>query len=180
MEPNRIVAIAVMLVVGLMAGRVEAQTCSTIFNDMKTQAIAGKAVYVSFSTSQANKISTSTFDVRVVWDSVNSILTSFPYPGHQGPMSFNDRNNASYSGQNFSTVTSQMEDVDLDIKITGTVTHAQIKNLVWGNYLNLASLECVNLTGNPSEGYMYGFGDPIGNWNGSNKAMYVFTYRVVP
>lgn len=175
---NKVGGLATVLAVAfaLHGGRAEAQSCATMINNAISTINGGGNVYVSVASSQANKISTSVDRVKMGFDSVNSKLDSFVYPGNQAPMRFSDRDNATYSNQNFSTVSSQTEDVDVQIFISGGVAQARIQNLVWNFTITIPVLSC-------TDGMMFGFGATspqigwIGNGNGGQPAMFIFTFH---
>lgn len=178
-------SLMVVVVVGftVLSGRADAQTCLQMVNDMRSQLLLpNTGIAITVTSSQANKISTSSGRepfggaARVWWDPGylpgGALSTgSGVYAGaNAGSMQFSDRNNTNYvsgAAQNFSTQAPHLEGFELHIFNNGT--QARIHNRMWGYDIDIPALTC-------SDGLMYGFGSPIGNWNGGLSAMYVFSY----
>jgi hypothetical protein len=167
----RFAAVAVTAAAFLGAAQAHAQTCSQLIDQMKAASDSGLGTYLSISSSQANKITTSSgvgLSSAVLFWNIDRMTSGI---GYDGRFQFNDRNNSGYvngASQNFSMLSQSTEAFQVWIVKEGTNARASIRNRVWGNYLDIP-LTCSN-------GIMYGFGTAIGNANGALPAMYVFSF----
>jgi len=166
---------AVALVACLGGAQAQAQTCGQMLDQMKAASDRGEGTFLSVSSSQANKISTSSgvglYSTVLFWH-VDRMTSGLGYDGY---FQFNDRNNTGYvngASQNFSMLKPHTEAFQVWIVKEGDNARASIRNRVWGNYLDIP-LTC-------AQGVFYGFGTAIGNHNGSQPAMFVFSFFTSP
>lgn len=169
-------ALAAVVCTGLLASGAHAQTCQDMVNEMKQRSLAGSPTFVTISSSQGNKITTTagrpTHDGQVwlMWNGFQ--MTSEVAGGYVGRVQFNDRNQpiVTNAAQSFSTRESQNE--YLDMSIASTNTSITLRNRTWGYTINIPQVTC-------SDGLMFGFGTPVGNGNGGRSALWVFSFSNV-
>lgn len=166
----------VLVVVSLLPAHAHAQSCSAVISQMVANwQNSGLKTRVTVLSHQKNGIRAFSgarppvdgapdYEARLVWN--GSWMTNLATGGTPGLMQFVDRFNTTVGNdQNFSVHPPHMEGVDFYLSASYLVIH----NRVWGNYLWIPNPQCSN-------GVMWGLGDPIGNANGQNKALYVFSY----
>ncbi len=159
--------------------KAQAQSCLAQVNDMRAH-YPTYYTRVFVTSSQANKVSSSaaralnnllTSGALLSWDGAQ--MTTLGVAG-TGELQFNDRLNpgqAPNTSQSFSVTPSQRDNFSLSISADGTVV--KIIDNRWGSTLTINNPTCSN-------GIMFGFGTPIGNTNGGNLAMYVFSFTYLP
>lgn len=174
---NRLIVFGSAFLVALFSVSAHAQSCANTVAEMAAKSAQGYRTSLTYISYQANGLSSyagRTFEAYLKWD--GSRMSSRATGGHAGSIQFSDRSHGIYGCtpaqawdcphvQDFTIYSESMESVDVYL----TSSTIQIYNNKWGYWITISNPQCAN-------GVIWGLGTPVGNANGSNRAVYVFSY----
>lgn len=166
-----------MLAAGLVAmlsASARAQSCAAVFSEMQAKSAAGLKTALTVTTHQANGLSsfsgpgagltTVSSEARLV--SSGGLMTTTAAGGVKGLVQFSDR--SWYSSPYFQWYSAK-QDATEPFDVYLSATSLWVYNNKWGCWAYIPNLRCEN-------GLIWGLGTPIGNNNGSNRAVWVLNY----
>lgn len=152
-----------------------AQTCAQIAAEWQQKSNQGYTIDVFITTVQknglvsSNAFSTDTWNggqIKLAWNAAAGEFRGASWCG-PGLAVFNDRYRSDVAGQPFST---QVNATDpLAFTFDSALSRGSGTNQRWGSRLAFQTVTCAN-------GIIYGWGTPVGNYNGAN-ALWAISYR---